>query len=393
MMKDDFHLMAKPASFHCNLACDYCFYLKKGDGVLRQRQPAFQMTDRVLSEYVRRYIADAPGNDVAFTWQGGEPTLAGLDFFRRAVALQQRFAQGKRITNSLQTNGVLLNDTWAGFLAEHRFLVGVSVDGPQSVFDAGRRTRSGHSVFQKVVDGLEALKRHGVEFNLLATVTSRSAEHPLAIYRFLTRELGGRFLQFIPVVEPAPPHDQRAERFGETIALAHQNVVTNWSVSARAWGEFNIAIFDEWLRHDVGRVFVQLFDNTLAAWAGETPGLCVMRASCGASLVVEQNGDVYSCDHFVTPAHRLGNILRDVPSRLAQSKQQRSFSAAKAPRSATCQRCQYRFACQGGCPKHRLLRDGNHWQNYLCQGYYAFFDHVAPQMAWMASQIAHNRPH
>lgn len=378
--------MAKPASFHCNLACDYCFYLDKGETVLRPSTPAMQMPDRVLREYVKRYIADTPGDEVAFTWQGGEPTLAGLDFYRRAVALQKEFAAGKRISNSLQTNGVLLDDRWAAFLAEHRFLVGVSVDGPQHLYDAGRKTRAGGSVFGKVMAGIDALHRHGVEFNLLATVTSRTADYPLEIYAFLTRELGANFVQFIPVVEPA------AQAFGEVIALEHQHVVTNWSVSGEAWGKFTIAIFDEWWRKDVGRVFVQLFDNTLAAWSGHTPELCVMRANCGAGLVVEQNGDIYSCDHFVEPQHRLGNIMHDSPQGLATGKQQRRFSSAKTPTSSRCQRCEYRFACQGGCPKHRLIPEGKHRQNVLCEGYYAFFRHVTPQMTWMADQLANRQP-
>lgn len=392
MMKTPFHLMAKPASFHCNLACKYCFYLEKGETILRQAKPSYSMSDPVLSAYIRRYIAGTAGDEVAFTWQGGEPMLAGLNFYHRVVALQQQFANGKRITNNLQTNGVLINDRWAEFLAQHRFLVGVSVDGPQHIYDAGRRNHAGGSVFSKVVDGLKTLQRHDIAFNLLATVNAWSAKYPLEIYRFLTRELGGRFIQFIPVVEPSMARTASARRFGETIALENEDVATCASVRAKAWGNFNITIFNEWVRHDVGRIFVQLFDNTLAAWSGETPGLCVMRANCGASLVIEQNGDIYCCDHFVEPQHLLGNILRDAPEKLASSKQQRRFASAKTPTSAACQRCPYRFACQGGCPKHRLLRDGNHAQNFLCEGYYAFFDHVRPYMAWMSAQLERKQP-
>lgn len=390
-MKKGFHLMAKPASFHCNLACDYCFYLPNGETVLHGQPPSRAMSEPVLRQFIKRYIESSPGNEVAFTWQGGEPTLAGLDFYRRAVALQKQYAGNKRITNSMQTNGVLINDEWARFLAEHHFLMGISVDGPQPLYDAYRKTQSGGSVFHKVVDAIGHLKRHGVAFNLLAVVNDVTAQYPLEIYRFLTQELGGQHLQFIPAVEPMPRAAQAA-RFGETIALEHGSAVAPWSVSGEAYGRFLITLFDEWVRRDVGRVFVQMFDNTLTAWTGNTPELCVMQPTCGAALVVEQNGDVYSCDHFVAPEHHLGNILRDAPDKLVASKQQRRFGNAKTPTSPSCQRCEYRFACQGGCPKHRLARDGKHRQNHLCSGYYAFFRHAAPYMTWMAQQLARRQP-
>lgn len=391
MMHKPFHLMAKPASFHCNLACDYCFYLPKGETLFKQQQPMRQMPEPVLRQFIKRYIAASPGDEVAFSWQGGEPTLAGLAFFRRVVALQTQYANGKRIVNSLQTNGVLIDERWAQFFAEHRFLVGVSVDGPQHLYDAMRKTQSGRSVFHHVVEGIAHLRDAGVEFNLLAVVNAHTASHPLEIYRFLTRELAATFVQFIPAVERNPQR-QRAERqFGEILCL-EQDAVMPWSVSGEAYGGFLTAIFDEWVRHDVGSVFVQIFDNTLAAWAGETPSLCVMQPTCGAALVIEQNGDIYSCDHFVTPEHRLGNIITDAPERLAAGKAQRRFGAAKNPATTQCQRCEYRFACQGGCPKHRIVPAGKHQQNYLCAGYYHYFRHVAPYMDWMANQLAQRRP-
>lgn len=393
-MKKAFHLMAKPASYHCNLACDYCFYLPKGETLFSGQPHARQMSDAVLRQFIRRYIETSPGDEVHFTWQGGEPTLAGLDFYRRALVLQQRYANGRRIVNSLQTNGVLLNNEWVQFLAEHQFLVGVSVDGPQHLYDAMRKTRSGGSVFKSVVEGVARLREAGVEFNLLAVVNEQTARYPLEVYRFLTRDLGAEFVQFIPVVEVTPGREAAAERYGEIIGLENNAAatVTAWSVSGEAYGNFLIAIFNEWVRHDVGRVFVQIFDNTLAAWAGQTPSLCVMRPSCGASLVIEQNGDIYSCDHFVSPAHRLGNILTSSPDLLAASRQQRAFSDGKIPRSPRCQRCDYRFACQGGCPKHRIVSEGNHRQNSLCSGYYAFFSHVSPYMRWMAQALENRRP-
>lgn len=390
-MSPAFHLMAKPASYHCNLVCDYCFYLPKGQTVLQQQADTRQMSQPLLQRFIKEYIASSPGSEVAFTWQGGEPTLAGLDFYRRVVALQQQYANGKRIVNNLQTNGVLLNDAWVAFLAEHHFLVGVSVDGPQHLHDAMRKTAHGGSVFQRVIDGVARLRQAGVAFNLLAVVNEQTARYPLEVYRFLTSELGAEFVQFIPAVEVLPERLAVAERFGETICL-EQERVTPWSVSGEAYGNFLITIFDHWVRHDVGRVFVQIFDNTLAAWAGKTPDLCVMRANCGASLVMEQNGDIYSCDHFVSPQHRLGNIMTDSPARLATSKQQRQFGNQKTPKSAQCQQCQYRFACQGGCPKHRLIPEGKHQRNYLCSGYQAFFSYVDPYMTWMVNQLAQRQP-
>ena len=391
-MKKMFHLMAKPASFQCNLACEYCFYLPKGKTLLKRQTPTRQMSDRVLRQFIRQYIETSSGDEVMFTWQGGEPTLAGLDFYRRALALQQRYAGGKRIVNSLQTNGVLLDAEWVRFLAEHRFLVGVSVDGPRHLHDALRKTPSGRSVFQRVVEGIERLRKAGVDYNLLAVVNAQTARYPLEVYRFLTRELGAAFVQFIPAVERDPGRETALQRYGEILCLEKDAAVTPWSVTGEAYGKFLISIFDEWVRQDVGRVFVQLFDNTLATWAGQIPALCVMRPRCGASLVVEQNGDVYSCDHFVLPEHRLGNLLATPPDRLAASRRQREFSARKTPSSPQCQRCEYRFACQGGCPKHRLIPDGRHHRNYLCDGYYAFFSHVAPYMAWMAQQLAQHQP-
>lgn len=390
-MRKTFHLMAKPASFHCNLACDYCFYLPKGETLCTPPTPLRHMSEPVLRRFIQRYIAASPGNDVAFSWQGGEPTLSGLAFFRHVVALQTHYANGKRITNSLQTNGVLLDAAWARFFAEHAFLVGVSVDGPQHVYDAMRKTRSGRSVFHNVLRGIAHLRDAGVEYNLLAVVNAYSARYPLEIYRFLTREPGAAYVQFIPAVERNPVHQQAEQRVGEILYPA-ADAVMPWSVCAEDYGAFLTTVFDEWVRRDVGRVFVQIFDNTLAAWAGETPELCVMRPTCGSALVLEQNGDIYSCDHFVTPQHKLGNILTDAPDRLAGGKAQRRFGAAKTPASAQCQTCAYRFACQGGCPKHRIVPAGKHQQNYLCAGYYRYFQHVAPYMAWMAGELTRHRP-
>ncbi len=370
MMKQHFHLMAKPTGWRCNLACEYCFYLTKGQGVLRDSCGQRHMSDRVLEAYISQYIAVSPGPEVNFTWQGGEPTLAGLDFYRRALALQQRFAGDKRISNSLQTNGLLIDNEWAQFLAQHQFLVGLSLDGPAHLHNHYRKTSSGRAVFEKVMAALDTLKRHDVAVNIMAVVNNVTAQAPLEIYRFLTREAGAEYLQFIPVVE----YDARCG-------------LLPWSVTGEEYGRFINAIFDEWVRHDVGRIFVQLFDNTLTAWLGECPALCVMQPTCGHGLVVEKNGDIYSCDHYVDEEHRLGNLWQPL-ARLITSKAQRHFGLQKAQLPNDCHHCSWRFACQGGCPKHRLHNRLNH----LCSGYQMMFSHMDPYMRYMAQRIRLQQP-
>ncbi|EHN8832949.1 anaerobic sulfatase maturase [Enterobacter hormaechei] len=389
-MNRPFHLMAKSVSYQCNIACDYCFYLEKEHGTLQPRQPSRHMDDATLEAFVRQYISANPGPEVEFTWQGGEPTLAGIAFYERALGLQRQYAAGKRITNSIQTNGVLIDEAWASFLATNHFLVGLSIDGPAWLHDRYRKTRSQGSVFDKVVRAMSLLQQHNVDVNVLTVVNNVTAEHPQEIYRFLTRELGAKFVQFIPAVEQRP----LAEKYGELLypqSLAGGSV-TEWSVSGEQWGKFINGVFDLWVRHDVGQVYVQLFDSALAAWLGETPSLCVMRSSCGSGLVVEQNGDVYSCDHYVYPEHRLGNLRRDSLVKMANGKKQRKFGLAKAAVSAECMRCDWRFACHGGCPKHRIHKSGQRWHNHLCAGYKAIFSHMDPYMRFMAKQIQHRQP-
>ncbi|TKI03955.1 anaerobic sulfatase maturase [Martelella alba] len=389
-MKRPFHLMAKPTSYQCNLACSYCFYLEKEQGTLKPPHAQRHMHDDVLRHYVQQYIAASPGHEVDFTWQGGEPTMAGLAFYRKAMAYQRQYANGKTIRNSMQTNGVLLDEAWAEFLAENEFLVGLSIDGPARLHDKYRTTHSGGSVFDKVLAALDRLRKHRIAVNLLTVVNDETAQAPLEIYRFLTQELHGEYLQFIPAVE------QRAKNvdFGELIypQTLDDTQVTPWSVSGEAYGAFMNAIFDYWVRHDVGRVYVQLFDNALAAWSGDKPSLCVMQPTCGLGLVVEQNGDIYSCDHFVYPEHRLGNITTDRLDKLVYSKRQRQFGMNKAQLPPSCIRCQYRFACHGGCPKHRIHRVDNHWHNHLCAGYKAIFGHIDPYMRYMADLLTRRQP-
>lgn len=389
-MSKPFHLMAKPVSYQCNIACDYCFYLEKEQGTLKPRKAARHMDDTTLEAYVRQYIEANPGPEIEFTWQGGEPTLAGIAFYERALLLQRKYAGSKRITNSIQTNGVLIDEQWAAFLARNHFLVGLSVDGPSWLHDRYRKTRSQQSVFDKVLRAMDLLKRYLVDVNVLTVVNNVTAEHPQEIYTYLTRELKAEFVQFIPAVEQRPVN----EKYGELLypqTLAGRSV-TEWSVSGEQWGKFMTGVFDLWVREDVGRVYVQMFDSALAAWLGEKPSLCVMQSSCGFGLVVEQNGDIYSCDHYVYPEHRLGNLRRDSLAKMATSKQQRKFGLAKTEVSSECMRCEWRFACHGGCPKHRIHKSGERWHNHLCVGYKAIFSHLDPYMRYMAGQINMQRP-
>jgi uncharacterized protein len=381
-----FHLMAKPTGFQCNIACDYCFYLEKETGTLKPKKPQRHMDDATLEAYVRSYIEATPAAEVEFAWQGGEPTLAGIAFYEKALALQAKHAKGKTITNAMQTNGLLIDDTWAAFLAKNKFLIGLSVDGPAHLHDAHRVARNGKGVQAKVIEALGHLKRHGVEYNILTVVNSTTAQHPVEIYRYLTRDLGATFVQFIPAVE---------QRTGGTTSgeLAHPQTtdataaVTPWSVSGEDYGRFIIGVFDEWVRNDVGRVYVQLFDNALAAWVGEKPSLCVMQPTCGAGLVIEQSGDVYSCDHYVYPGHKLGNVKKDSLGAMVDSKAQKAFGMAKADLPKACVQCEWRFACHGGCPKHRIHRADSHWHNHLCAGYKLMFAHMDPYMRFMAEQL------
>ncbi|HEX4504017.1 MAG TPA: anaerobic sulfatase maturase [Scandinavium sp.] len=389
-MNKPFHLMAKPVSYQCNIACDYCFYLEKDQGTLKPRKPARHMDDTTLEAYVRQYIEANPGPEVEFTWQGGEPTLAGIAFYEKALALQAKYAAGKRISNSIQTNGVLIDEPWAEFLARNHFLVGLSIDGPAWLHDTYRKTRSQKSVFHSVINAMALLKKYRVDVNVLTVVNNVTAEHPKEIYDYLTRELKAEFVQFIPAVE------QRAvnEKYGELLypQTLTGTTLTRWSVSGEQWGKFMKGVFDIWVRRDVGRVYVQMFDSSLAAWLGEKPSLCVMQASCGFGLVVEQNGDVYSCDHYVYPEHRLGNLRRESLAKMAASKQQKKFGMAKTELTPDCMQCEWRFACHGGCPKHRIHKKGERWHNHLCAGYKAFFSHINPYMRYMAQQIQQQQP-
>jgi uncharacterized protein len=385
--------MTKPIGSRCNLDCGYCFYLEKEK--LYPDTGGMRMKPEVLAAYIRDYIAAQPGPVVHFAWQGGEPTLLGVEFFRNVIALQERYSQGRTVENAFQTNGVLLDDAWGEFLSRHRFLVGLSVDGPARLHDAYRVDKGGQPTFDRVMAGLQLLRKHGVEFNTLTTVHRKNSPHALEVYRFL-REAGSGYLQFIPIVERnapptttdglwlAPPPDH-----ADAAALDAQ--VTPWSVRPAEFGQFLITIFDEWVKRDVGRVYVQQFDAALANWAGEPAGVCVFAENCGRAVAVEHNGDVYSCDHYVYPRYKLGNLLDTSLAALVDSPRQQDFGRAK---SATlpryCRECPVRFACHGECPKHRFLRtsDGEPGLNYLCAGYKKFFTHIDSPMRTMAALLA-----
>ena len=368
-----FHVMLKPRGPVCNLDCAYCYYLSKKD---LYPDADFCMSDEILETFTRQYIEAQRVSEVTFGWQGGEPLLMGLDFFRRAVALQERYRKpGVRILNALQTNGTLLDDDWCRFLREHDFLVGLSLDGPRDVHDTYRVDRGGNPSFDRAMAGLALLKQHGVEFNILTTVHAANADRPVEVYRFLWDEVGAQFIQFIPIVQ----------RKGEGVSTRS---VTSRSVTAQQYGDFLIGVFDEWVRRDVGRVFVQIFDVALAAWVGERPGLCVFDETCGNALVLEHNGDLYACDHFVEPQYRLGNILEASLVELVGSEQQKQFGLDKRDALPdVCQACEVRFVCHGGCPKNRLQE-----VNYLCAGYKAFFHHIDAAMRFMAAELKAKRP-
>ena len=386
--------MAKPGGARCNLRCAYCFYLEKA---ALHPAPAPVMSDAVLDAYVRGYIASIREEDeVAFTWQGGEPTLAGLDFYRRAVALQQRYGRGRIITNSFQTNGVLLDAAWCDFFARHDFLVGLSLDGPADIHDAYRPTASGKPSHALVMRGLGFLQKSGARYNALACVNRRSALEPLRVYAFL-REAGVEFIQFIPIVERLAGAGERAHGLalhGPGTEEEEQARVTEWSVLPEDYGRFLTSIFDVWRRRDVGKTFVMNFEWALANLLGRPGAVCHHMPACGRSLVVEHTGDVYACDHYVYPEHRLGNILEHSLAGMVDSGRQEQFGREKAEKlPGTCRRCVMLKGCWGGCPKQRFaVTDSGETVNYLCAGYRLFFGHTVPYLKAMAAIMAEGRP-
>jgi uncharacterized protein len=375
MRLSSFHLLAKPAGAICNLGCKYCFFLSK-----KELYPgsSFRMSDALLNSYISQYIAAQKVPLATIAWQGGEPTLMGLPFFRKAIIMIERYKlPGMAIQNTIQTNGTLIDDEWCRFFKENNFLVGLSLDGPREIHNTYRVDKSGNPTFDKVIQAAKLLKKHKVDFNILTTVHAANGDYPLEVYRFLRDEVHAQFIQFIPIVE----------RDGS-------GQVTNWSVKAKQYGRFLSSVFDEWVRRDVGKVFVQIFDASLAAWAGAFQSLCILSPTCGTALALEHNGDLYSCDHFVDREHLLGNIEKESMAKLASSKQQSRFGQEKLDSLPKyCLRCEVRFACNGECPKNRFIEtpDGESGLNYLCEGYMEFFRHIDGPMRFMANELVQGR--
>ena len=384
------YVMLKPAGAHCNLACKYCYYLEKNK--LYPTAQRHLMSDEMLEQFTRDYIEAQTMNQVLFTWHGGEPLLRSIDFYRKALSLQQKYAGGRRIDNVIQTNGTLLTDEWCEFFAQNHWLVGISIDGPQPDHDHYRLTAAGKPSWKKVMQGIKLLKKHGVEWNAMAVVNAYNANHPLEFYRFF-KENGCQFLQFTPIVERLTRHED-----GRTLAsLADKDEISlsEASVAPEQWGNFLCAILDEWVRKDVGKIFVEIFDCTLANWMGVSPGICAYSKECGHAGVMEHNGDVYSCDHFVFPEYKLGNIRDHSLIDMLYGEQQQEFSRLKhssLPRQ--CKECDMEFACHGECPKNRFMKDkyGDSGLNYLCPGYYHYYQHVAPYMDYMKQELMAQRP-
>ena len=372
-----FHLLAKPRGAICNLDCKYCFYLSKEE---LYKGSSFRMTDETLETYIRQLIESHEVPEVTVAWQGGEPTLMGLDFFRRSIVYEKEYAKpGMKIQNTIQTNGTLINDEWAAFFKENNFLVGLSIDGPREMHDFYRVGRQGEPTFDKVMRGLRFLQKHGVDWNALTTIHHANAHHPVEVYRFLRDECKAEFIQFIPIVERVTPN-------GDT--------VTERSTTAEQYGKFLVGVFEEWVRRDVAKVYVQMFDVALANWHGEPSGLCVHSQTCGGALAIEHNGDLYSCDHYVTPQFKLGNIRQRHMLELVGSDAQVKFGNDKFDTLPKyCRECEVRFACHGGCPKDRFIKtpDGEPGLNYLCAGYKIFFNHINQPMRMMSQLLKQNR--
>ena len=396
----EFHLLSKPTGAVCNLDCKYCFFLSKE---MLYPGSRFRMADDMLETYIRQLLESQPGPEIAVAWQGGEPTLMGLDFFKRSIELVERHRRpAQRVAYTLQTNGTKIDDAWAAFFAEHKFLIGLSVDGPRHLHDMYRVDKGGQGSFDQVMEGWRALAARNVDVNILCTVHNANGDHPLEVYTFFRDELGAKFVQFIPIVERVTSELLPIANMGwgergsdpRPLYITEGHHVTGRSVGSEQWGRFLVGVFDEWIKKDVGTVFVQMFDAALASWVGAPPSMCVFAETCGNALAIEHNGDLYSCDHFVEPKHLLGNIKDVHMLELVSSPQQAAFGLAKRdtlPRY--CRECDVRFACHGECPKNRFINtpDGEPGLNYLCAGYMAFFKHVDGPMKMMADLLRQGR--
>ena len=386
-----FSVMIKPAGSNCNLKCTYCYYLEKHKLYSSKAVP--RMNTELLEKFTKEYIESQDVPEVIFVWQGGEPALMGIDFYRKVIEFQKKYADGKVIQNSFQTNGTLLTDQWCEFLAENKMLVGISIDGPEHCHNKHRMTVSNGTTFETVMKGIRLLQKHKVEFNTLTTVNSYNVDYPKEIYRFL-KSIGSMFMQFLPVVERIDPNAGNND-LALVAPEADNAMVTEWSVSPLGYGKFLNTIFDEWVRNDVGRYYVQIFDATLANTVGVQPGLCTLGETCGHALAIEHNGDVYSCDHFVFPEYLMGNINDKPLIEIVTDQRQFDFGVAKRnslPRQ--CLMCDVRHLCHGECPKHRIIGTdkGEKGLNYLCEGLMLYFKHTEPYMKYMAKELENKRP-
>lgn len=401
------HVMAKPIGAVCNIDCDYCYYLSKQDLLDYKKGCSPEMSEADLETYIRQYIEGQNTPEIIFSWQGGEPTMLGVDYFRKVIELQKKYCpEGIKISNDLQTNGTLLNDTWCEFLAENNFLVGLSIDGPELLHNAYRTNKSGKGTFKQVMKAVDLLHKHKVNFATLTCVNNLTSRNPLEVYRFLRDEVKSPQMQFIPIVEkktfrtnsPQTGFDDTPPRQGDKRLIPgnKNSIMEPWCVSDLAWGNFLIAIFDEWAMKDVGRVFVQYFEASVETWMGRKNPLCTLGEICGKGLAMEPNGDVFACDHYVYPDYKIGNIHESKIDEMAYSKKQQEFGFAKSRNlTSQCQQCDYRFACHGECPKNRIIstKDGEPGLNYLCAGWHKFFSHIDRSMAHILRHVGHPVAH
>ncbi|NDV81747.1 anaerobic sulfatase-maturation protein [Bacteroides sp. 51] len=384
------YVMAKPVGAFCNLSCSYCYYLEKEK--LYPGRKHTQMSDALLERYIEYYIHSQPIPEVMFAWHGGETLLAGIPFYRKVLLLQRKYGRGRNIVNTLQTNGVLLNDEWCRFFKDNNFLVGISLDGPEHCHDVYRKNRGGKGTFKDVMRGVELLQKYQVDFNILSVINDYNVQFPLDVYHFF-KEIGAHYIQFSPIVERI----SHSRSDGLQLTPPHRSddaTLVQWTVGAKAFGQFYIRIFDEWVRNDVGQYFIQLFDATLANYVGEMPGTCIFGKTCGHASAMEFNGDVYACDHFVFPEYKLGNLFSNTFIEMMLSEKQQRFGNDKfdkLPRQ--CIECKFQRLCNGECPKNRIITDayGNEGLNYLCEGYRSFFAHSLPYMEFMANELRFKR--
>jgi uncharacterized protein len=384
------YVMAKPIGSTCNLDCHYCYYLEKDK--LYDKKKSLEMSEETLEKYIESYIQAQPTEEVLFMWHGGETLLRDISFYKRVMNLQRKYGRGRKIDNGLQTNGTLLDDEWCKFFKDNNFLIGISIDGPEHCHDQYRKNKSGKGTFKQVMKGIELLQKHKVEFNTLSVINNYNVDYPIEIYNFF-KEIGSTYMQFSPIVERSSM--SRADGLALLPPDQHEGaVLAPWSVDAKKFGQFYIAIFDEWIKEDVGKYFVQLFDSTLAGTMGEQPGVCIFGETCGHASVMEFNGDVYSCDHYVYPEHKIGNVKTHTIFEMMFSEKQKRFGADKRDKLPTqCKQCEFLKVCNGECPKNRIINtaSGEPGLNYLCKGYYAYYKHTQPYMKFMESELFFKR--